>query len=196
MPVANAGGAAGPVGPGTGLGEAVSLVDYDVDGFVDMLVHNGLAQFPAWNERGNGGPDKLYNNDGEIDGTNNWVEIDLVGVTSNRDAIGARVIATAGGVSQLREQGGNYKRWTQSHQRLHFGLGSNATVNLQVSWPNGTSRFSMTSPPTGCTGSRKTTLRSSRLCCRLSLLRHVAPPPDCLSTIRRTPTASSWARTV
>ena len=138
VPVANAGGAAGPIGPGTGLGEAVSVVDYDVDGFVDMLVHNGLALFPAWDEPNNGGPDKLYSNAGEIDGTNNWVEIDLVGVTSNRDAIGARVIANAGGFRQLREQGGNYKRWTQSHQRLHFGLGTNSTVSLEVTWPSGT----------------------------------------------------------
>jgi hypothetical protein len=106
-----------------------------VDGFVDMLVHNGLALFPAWDEPNNGGPDKLYRNVGN---SNNWIEIDLVGVTSNRDAVGARVVATAGGVSQLREQGGNYKRWTQSHQRVHFGLGSNATVSLHVTWPSGT----------------------------------------------------------
>jgi ASPIC and UnbV len=55
------------------------------------------------------------------------------------DAVGAKVFVTAGGQTQLREQsGGVHFQWVQNDQRLHFGLGSNQTVNkLVVEWPSG-----------------------------------------------------------
>lgn len=133
--VPGAGGAAGPVGIGVGVGENVVTADFDADGFLDLYVTNGLNIYPeAPLFESRGGPDKLYRNAGNA---NNWVELDLVGTTANRTAIGAKVYATAGGLTQLREQNGGYHRWSQNHQRIHFGLAGNATVDITVEWPGG-----------------------------------------------------------
>ncbi len=130
-----AGGAEGPVGIGVGTGESVALADYDVDGFMDIFITNGLNIYPEepLNEN-RGGPDRLYRNLGN---DNSWIELQLVGTTSNRSAIGAKVYATAGGVTQLREQNGGYHRWSQNHQRIHFGLADNDLVSFTVEWPSG-----------------------------------------------------------
>jgi hypothetical protein len=82
-----------------------------------------------------GGPYQLFRNGGNA---NHWIELDLEGVDSNRDGVGAKVFATAGGKVQLREQNGGYHRWSQNHPRVHFGLAGNSTVTeLRVEWPNG-----------------------------------------------------------
>jgi hypothetical protein len=132
--IPNAGGAAGVVGvgleSGAGTGENVAIADYDVNGFLDLFVTNGLNMQPFKL----GGPDQMFRNRGNL---NEWIELDLVGTASNRDGIGARVLATAGGVTQLREHNHGYHRWSQDHQRIHFGLGSNSTVNLRIEWPSG-----------------------------------------------------------
>lgn len=133
--VPGAGGAAGPQGiavaDGVGTADSVVVADYDVDGFPDLFVTNGLNLRP----KGLGGPDLLFRNQGNA---NHWIEIDLEGTTSNRDAVGARVQVTAGGVTQLRVQDGGYHRWSQNSMRLHFGLAGNANAQqIRVVWPNG-----------------------------------------------------------
>jgi hypothetical protein len=127
--VAGAGGAAGST---DGRGDAVTTADYDGDGFLDLLVTNGVSKAP-WDEDG---PTHLFHNLGNA---NHWLEIDLVGgPASARDAIGARVLATAGGVTQVRDQTGGIHYRAQNHQRLHFGLGANTQVDtLVVTWPSG-----------------------------------------------------------
>lgn len=118
-----------------GTGEGVVMADYDVDGLLDLFVMNGLNMRPHGR---NGGPDQMFRNIGE---PRQWIELDLVGTISNRDGLGAKVYATAGGVTQLREQNGSYHRWSQDHQRIHFGLGDNNTVDLEVRWPSGSTQF-------------------------------------------------------
>jgi hypothetical protein len=126
--VPDAGGAAGTTGSLAGVGDSVSTVDYDQDGFLDLFVTNGSMRF-YW------GPNQLFRNQGN---ENHWLEVDLQGVVSNRDGIGARVLATAGGVTQLREQAGGMHLGTQNHQRLHFGLGHNTIIDrLLIHWPSG-----------------------------------------------------------
>ena len=115
------------------MGENVVTSDFDVDGFVDLFNTNGLALFPE-EPYGHGGPDRLFRNRGN---GNRWIELDLTGVASNRDGIGAIVTVTAGGKSQRREQTGGYHRWAQHDARLHFGLGANASANVTILWPSG-----------------------------------------------------------
>jgi hypothetical protein len=93
-----------------------------------------------------GGPDKLYHNLGN---GNHWLEIDLAGTASNHDGVGAKVYVTAGGKTAQGANGG-YHRWSQDHQRLHFGLAGNLTAECESSgrrapW------ISTESSPTRCT---------------------------------------------
>ena len=139
--VAGGAGAQGPIGAGLlnrlGTAESVITADYDLDGFIDLFVTNGLLMQPTRE----GGPDKLYRNLGN---SNHWVQIDLEGNTSttpftgdNRDGIGAKVFVTAAGKTQVREQGHGYHRWSQDFKRLHFGLAGNTQFNVEVRWQNG-----------------------------------------------------------
>ena len=67
------------------------------------------------------------------------MQLDLVGSTSNRDAIGARVtLKTGSGKTLIREvQGGNGYAG-QSTRRIHFGLGPDTTIeSLEIRWPGG-----------------------------------------------------------
>ena len=126
--VPEVGGAAGST---DGRGEAVALADYDNDGFIDLLVTNGLEQPPF-----NDGPTQIFRNLGNA---NHWLEIDLEGVKSNRDGIGAQIFATTVNATQYRLQGGGMHRYSQNHKRIHFGLGSHKMIDmLTVEWPSGT----------------------------------------------------------
>lgn len=133
--VPNAGGAAGligaAVGNNAGTSDSVIAADYDIDGYMDAFVANGLNMRPDEE----GGPKQLFHNTGH---GNHWLEFDLEGVTDNRDGIGARVYVTAGGKTQYREQNGGYHRWSQNHMRIHVGLAGNTSANVRVVWPNGT----------------------------------------------------------
>ncbi|MEE9491834.1 MAG: Calx-beta domain-containing protein [Gammaproteobacteria bacterium] len=133
--VNNAGGAKGPVGANVldkkGIAESVVVSDYDGDGKVDMYVTNGLQLFPVRFRSA----DQLYRN--TTVNNNRWIEIDLEGTSSNRDGIGAKIYATAGGKTQLREQNGGTHRWSQNDKRIHFGLGPNNSVDLRIEWPGG-----------------------------------------------------------
>ena len=134
-------GAAGTVGVGiansSGTTETVAAADYNVDGFIDILATNGNRIFPHNRKDGftGGGSDQMFKNSGN---GNKWLEIDLRGVNSTRDGFGTKVIVTAGGVSQLREQDGRYHRWSHDHRRLHFGLKNNNQATVRIEWPDGT----------------------------------------------------------
>jgi len=70
--------------------------------------------------------------------TNNWVKINTVGTTSNRNGIGARVeIETPSGI-QIRDvrSGEGFK--FMSSLNTHFGLGTATTINsITIYWPSG-----------------------------------------------------------
>ena len=101
----------------TGIAEIGHVADYDGDGFLDMIAFRHI-----YRNRGN---------------ENHYLAIDLVGVESNRDGIGARVFATAGEVRQMREFI-HSNGWTQDEFKLHFGLGEHTMVDqVEVRWPSG-----------------------------------------------------------
>ncbi len=100
----------------------LAVGDFNNDGAVDVLVCvNG------------GSPLLLKNNAAE---GNNWLGVTLEGVTSNRDAIGAKVFWSAGGVkrSRLKTGGGSY---LSSHDpRMVLGIGKAARIDtLEIHWP-------------------------------------------------------------
>ena len=67
-----------------------------------------------------------------------WTELKLVGTTSNRSAIGARVRIVAGGVTLVREVRGGGSYYSQNDLRVHAGLGGAASIErVEVRWPNG-----------------------------------------------------------
>jgi enediyne biosynthesis protein E4 len=75
-----------------------------------------------------------FDNDGDVD---ILVKVKLIGTTSNRSAIGARVIAKYGGKQRAREVLGQSSYLSVNDRRLHFGLGANETADLEIRWPNG-----------------------------------------------------------
>ena len=122
---------AGAAGATLGIGDSVTTSDYNLDGFLDLLVTNG-RDLALLNRDG---PVQLFENQGN---DNHWLEIDLEGVISNREGIGAKVYVTAGGKTQLRQQTGAMHNRSQNHSRLHVGLGQNPLVQeLVVEWPSG-----------------------------------------------------------
>jgi len=114
-------------GPGWQL-EQVSrggaVGDYDNDGDPDLLVTNL-----------NGRPALLRNDGGNAP---NWLGLKLVGVQSNKDAIGARVRVWAGDLVQTKEVQRGYGFQSQHDERLLFGLGRAQRVDqVEIRWPSG-----------------------------------------------------------
>ena len=98
--------------------------DYDNDGDIDLFVMN-IGDTP----------DLLRNDTPQ---TNHWLGIKLVGTTSNRDGIGARVTLRVGKKKLLREVKSGSSYLSQNDLRLLFGLGkSNRVDSITVHWPSG-----------------------------------------------------------
>lgn len=133
------------ISAGTGLdfdddGRALALVDWDHDGDLDLWVLNRTA--PRLRLMRNNTP-----------GENHFIMLRLEGngVTSNRDAIGARVeIVSSKQLAVNSEQSGESSLISQKSLRagegflaqsskwLHFGLGNETDIaHLRVRWPDG-----------------------------------------------------------
>jgi hypothetical protein len=107
-----------------GYGRGLALADFNRDGHLDLLVVN-LGQGLV-----------LLENSGR--GGGHWLEVKLVGTTSNRDGIGARLAASAGGRTLIREVTAGDSHMSQSDLTVHFGLGSATSVDqLRIDWPSG-----------------------------------------------------------
>ncbi len=106
------------------VGRGAAFLDFDNDGFMDILVAN------------NNDPPSLLHNSGASG--NHFLNFRLVGTKSNRDAMGARIRVVAGGLSQIREIAGGGSYLSQSDLRAHFGVGTATHADLvEVSWPSG-----------------------------------------------------------
>ena len=116
---------------GTGLARLLTsrgaaFGDIFNDGKVDVVI-NQLDNVPALMRNVNAD-------------SNHWLGLQLVGGSrSPRDAVGAAVYLTAGGVRQRSDviSGGSYA--SSNDPRLHFGLGEHTKIDsIEIHWPSGT----------------------------------------------------------
>lgn len=105
-------------------GRGAAFGDVDNDGDVDVVVNN-VHEAPS-----------LYRLD--LRESTSWTQLKLVGTTSNRSAIGARVRIVSGGSTLVREVRGGGSYYSQNDLRVHAGLGGVARIDrVEVRWPNG-----------------------------------------------------------
>lgn len=107
--------------------------DFDNDGDLDLFVPN-VFRPPAQ------APPHFYRND--LNNSNHWVKLKLVGTSSNRDGIGAKIRAkaTIGGNTywQLREASSQNTFCGQNSPEIHFGFGDASNIDsLRIEWPLG-----------------------------------------------------------
>src|SRR5437868_2344807 len=123
-------------------------------GFQDVSAISGAALREPWVGRGMAVGD--INNDGRVDAVvttndgpphilmnktatqNHWLMLELVGHTSNRDAIGAEVklVTKAGPQFAIVTTASSYL--SSSDKRVHFGLGLGSEAgSIEINWPSG-----------------------------------------------------------
>jgi len=114
---------AGPVLSEPHSGRGMALGDLFNDGRLEALVNN-MNETPS-----------LYYNTSPI---GNWISLQLVGVKSNRAALGAVVTLEQGGDKREMEVRSGDGFIAQSDLRLHFGLGNASKAErVVIRWPSG-----------------------------------------------------------
>jgi Flp pilus assembly protein TadD len=102
----------------------LSVADFDNDGDLDFAVNV------------NGGSPLLFRNDGG--NRNNWIQMQLVGSSSNRQGIGTKVEVLTGRHWQKMEVAAGHGFLSQSPSIVHFGLGKIENVDMvRMLWPGG-----------------------------------------------------------
>ncbi len=106
----------------------VSISDFNGDGGLDIYATNISNQ-----------NNQLYQNDGNA---GNWIAIKCIGVTSSKDAIGAKVAvkASINGIDlwQTREISAQHGYNSQNGFAAHFGVANASSIDsLVVQWPSG-----------------------------------------------------------
>ena len=117
-------------------GGYVGILDYDLDGDIDLYVQNSsLTPYNDWKNF-------LYRNNlsDRYDGTNNWIVLNLRGYKSNASAVGTRVECYSKSdteyLSQVRYVGMKYV--SQAMLPVHFGLGKSQIIDsIVIKWPSG-----------------------------------------------------------
>lgn len=115
--------AAGPAISQSESSRGCAFGDFDNDGDMDVLILNLHA------------PPSLLRND--LGGSHHWLKVKLIGVKSNRSAIGARIVATYGSSKQAQSVMSQSSFYSVNDLRLHFGLGPATVADLQIYWPSG-----------------------------------------------------------
>jgi hypothetical protein len=113
-------------GPGIAarhVSRGAAFGDFDNDGDIDVLVMN------------RNDPPSLLRNDAPKG--NHWIKVRLEGTKSNRSAIGSRVLVRYGGKVQAQCVTSQASFLSSNDPRLHFGLGKETTVDIDLVWPTG-----------------------------------------------------------
>jgi enediyne biosynthesis protein E4 len=100
-------------------GRGAAFGDLNNDGWIDVVM-TCLAESPQFFLNRGGGA--------------HWLTITLRGKRSNRDGFGARV--RVNGQTRFATAAGSYL--SSNDKRLHFGLGSAETADIDIRWPSGT----------------------------------------------------------
>ena len=104
------------------VGRAAAYADIDGDGDLDCLITQ------------TGDRPLLLRNDQAL--SNNWLRLKLVGKRCNRDAIGASVILSAGGVTMRQQVMPSRSYLSQVETALTFGLGAAKRADeIRILWP-------------------------------------------------------------
>jgi len=105
------------------VGRGATYGDYDNDGDLDLLVIN-LNDSP-----------RLLRNDGG--NKNNWLTVQARLPGGKIDAVGARIIVTAGSLKQVRDLIPVTGYLSQADPRYHFGLGKSKKADIvEIRWPD------------------------------------------------------------
>ncbi len=111
------------------VGRGLAVGDFDNDGWQDFLVSN------------NGEDAQLFRNEGGSSPAakdNHWIAVRLIGVTSNRDGIGASLKLTAGDFTSYDQAKGGMSYCSAQDPRIYFGLGKHDHVDsIVIHWPSG-----------------------------------------------------------
>jgi hypothetical protein len=124
----NNGGTFTDVSSAVGVGDdypsyAVTVGDYNNNGFPDMFVNN------------QGAPSTFYEN---VPTINHWLKIRTVGVASNRDGIGAKVRVVTGSRAQLKDIRSGSGYLSSLSPEVDFGLGASTSADtVEITWPSG-----------------------------------------------------------
>lgn len=103
---------------------AVALADLWNNGSLDVIVANQGKQVSVLKNISRKG--------------NNWISIKLLGVMSNKSAIGAEVTLEWNDQRQTQVIHGGIGFCSQNQRMIHFGIGAAETINkLTIKWPSG-----------------------------------------------------------
>ncbi len=118
--------------PGSGSVHSFSTGDLNNDGFIDVLASFGSG----YNTPSPTVSDRLYMNEGN---NNHFIKLNLDGVISNENGVGARVELYGAWGKQIREVRSGESYGISTSHLVHFGLGQNVTIDsVVVQWPSGT----------------------------------------------------------
>jgi tetratricopeptide (TPR) repeat protein len=115
----------GPFFQGQYLGRGLARLDWNRDGREDFVVSHMNS------------PAALVEN--QTPGTGHYLILELRGVQSSRDAIGATVKVTSGDRAWTRQLFGGDGYQCTNQRQLVFGLGQESKIDeLEIKWPSGT----------------------------------------------------------
>ncbi len=111
-----------------------AIGDFNNDGYPDIIVMNDTQNNFLW--------------ENTTSNSNNWIKLNLTGVTSNKDGIGSKIEINVGGTSQYRYTLNGEGYIGQNSNSEFVGIGTATSIDyIKVTWLSGTvDTFSNVSP--------------------------------------------------